>query len=112
MGTTAVGSRGQHGTAGAWGDAELIAAARIGSCCLPVSHKCEKPLQVVALRQSRLIAWSTRDFNAASIHLPPLAPATAVGLARWGSLLLCAKSLPILLTASVTYPRAGHAPLC
>lgn len=81
MGTTAVGSRGQRGTDRAWGHAGLIAATRVGSCCLPVSHSCEKPLQVVALRQSRLTAWSTRDLNAASIRLPPLAPAAAAGLA-------------------------------
>lgn len=52
MGATAVGSRGQRGTAGARGDAGLIAATRVGSCCLHVSHKCEKSLQVVALRQA------------------------------------------------------------
>lgn len=111
VGSTAVGSRGQHSTAGACGGAEPIAATRVESCCLHVSHKCEKPLQVAALRQSRLTAWSTRDFNAASIRLPPLAPASTAGLAQWGSLLLCAKSLLVFLIASVTHPQAGHSPL-
>lgn len=73
----------------AWGNAELTAATRAGSCCLHVSQRCEKPSQVVALRQGRLIAWSTRDLNAASICLPPPAPAAAAGLARWDSAALC-----------------------